>query len=339
MNQQPPDRDEFDDVDDFYRRASAVDSSRPGESVRRAVLAHATRLADERGSPRVSHKSAASRMGWRPAVFGTLAAAALAGLMVAPRFFAPSTPAPTTALKTASGPPRASLSAPAVQEASSAEPPASANATSADASVPGLAAAPSRDLARSQEPAPPPERAQPPPQSRELARSQQPTPPAPSTLAGSAAAQSQSTTATASAASAPSAVAARAAPTGAQGKSTTLVEVTVTGARRRAEDQRLAEVVVVGPSPTELRGAAETGDLAVLRKLLEMRVDIDSRDDLGRTALMLATLRGHSEAVDLLLEKGADPNVADNRGVTPLQAARQGKNAAIAAALERRGGR
>lgn len=96
---------------------------------------------------------------------------------------------------------------------------------------------------------------------------------------------------------------------------------------------------MVGPSATEVRDAAETGNLAVLRKLLEMRLDIDSRDDLGRTALMLATLRGHSEAVDLLLEKGADPNVADKKGVTPLQAAREGKNAAIAAALERRGGR
>lgn len=292
MNQQPPGRDELDDLDDFYRRASAADPGRPSESVHRAVFAHATRLAEERASRRVSQGSAASRMSWRPAVFGTLAAAALAGLMVAPRFFAPSTPAPP----------------PAAQP---------------------------QEFARSQEASP----ELPPPESQELARSRR-TSPASSTPPEGVVAQSPSAGITASAASTLAAGAARTAPpAGAQGKSTTLAEVTVSGARRQAGDQGLAEIVVVGPSATEVRGAAESGDVAQLRKLLETRVDIDSRDDLGRTALMLATLRGHAQAVDLLLEKGADPNVADNRGVTPLQAAKEGKNAAIAAALERRGAR
>ena len=293
MNQQPPGSDQFDDVDDFYRRASAADSSRPSESVHRAVLSHATRLADERASRRVSHRSAASRMGWRRAVFGTLAAAALAGLMVAPRFFAPSTPAPIASTPAGSARLESAPVAALAADGSAANATSTAKATSANASAPRLAAVPSRDLPRSRPP---------PAEPREPAR------------------------------------AARAAPAGAQGKSTTLAESTVTGARRRAEDQT-AEIVGVGPSASEVRGAAETGDLTELRKLLEARVDIDSRDDLGRTALMLATLRGHAEAVDLLLEKGADPNVADTEGVTPLQAAREGKNAAIAAALERRGAR
>ena len=123
----------------------------------------------------------------------------------------------------------------------------------------------------------------------------------------------------------------------AEANSNSLVGVTVSAARRGPEDQTLAEAVVVGPSPTDLRRAAEKGDLPALQKLLKMPIDIDSRDAQGRTALMLATLRGHAEAVDILLDGGADPNVADNRGTTPLQAAKAANAAAIVASLERKG--
>ncbi len=393
MNQQPPGSDEFDDVDDFYRRASALDSSRPSEAVRRDVLAHAARLADERASSRGSHKGAASRFGWRPAVFGTLAAAALAGLMVVPRFLAPLGPAPvaapsptvpaqipapsltaptgpapspisTPAAKAASGPPAALLSTSAAQPTPSAEPSSplarrERDTTSGPADVPvpapaaappqertpsqsgDLAQSPARDLARSPEPAggrgaamSPVDvaRSQPPLPLPGLARSQQ----APSSLGGNVAAAAASGLA-ASAASVPSASAEGVATR--TDKPATLAEVTVSGARRTAQDDGLAEVVVVGPSPSEVRSAAENGDLPALRRLLDMPVNLDSRDSLGRTALMLATLRGHAGAVDLLLEHGADPNVADDHGVTPLQVAKNEKKAAIATALRRRGAR
>ncbi len=54
---------------------------------------------------------------------------------------------------------------------------------------------------------------------------------------------------------------------------------------------------------------------------------------------MLATVNGHRDAVDMLLDHGADPNVADGQGMTPLQVARAGKEPAIVAALQRRGAR
>src|ERR1700676_1180289 len=108
MNEVPPGRDESDDADDLYRRASALDESRPSELVRRRVLDHAAQLAAERAAqnapPGIASARAANRT-WRrrrPAIFGTLAAAALAGLLITPRFFTPSVPpgvSPTVALQ------------------------------------------------------------------------------------------------------------------------------------------------------------------------------------------------------------------------------------------------
>jgi ankyrin repeat protein len=88
-----------------------------------------------------------------------------------------------------------------------------------------------------------------------------------------------------------------------------------------------------------LRHAAEIGDLAGLESLLQKRVDLDSRDSAGRTALMLATLHGQVGTAVALLGHGADPNAADARGTTPLEAARAGDHPDIAAALERYGAR
>jgi len=97
MNEVPPGQDVPDDADDLYRRASALDESRPSELVRRRVLGHAAQLAAERAA-----QNAANRTWRRPAIFGTLAAAALAGLLITPRFFTPSVPPglpPTAALQ------------------------------------------------------------------------------------------------------------------------------------------------------------------------------------------------------------------------------------------------
>jgi len=95
MNEIPPNQE--DEVDDLYRRESALDPSRPSESVRRAVLEHATQLAAERSAKNGPAQIGAARPAanprwWRPTAFGTLAAAALAGLLIIPRFLAPDAP-------------------------------------------------------------------------------------------------------------------------------------------------------------------------------------------------------------------------------------------------------
>jgi hypothetical protein len=84
MNEIPPPNEEADDVDERYRRLSDRDPSGPSGAVRRAVLRHAAELASAVDRP------AATRARWRVASYGGLAAAAaLAGLLVAPHFLTP----------------------------------------------------------------------------------------------------------------------------------------------------------------------------------------------------------------------------------------------------------
>jgi len=92
-------------------------------------------------------------------------------------------------------------------------------------------------------------------------------------------------------------------------------------------------------SPAELRKAAAAGDMVRLNISLNDQVDINSRDDAGRTALMLATLHDQANAVKELLAHGADPNIADNMGISPLQAARSGGRTVIINALKHAGAR
>ncbi|MFI4889731.1 MAG: ankyrin repeat domain-containing protein [Steroidobacterales bacterium] len=127
MSELPTGKDPDDDIDERYRRASALDPGRPAESVRRAVLAHAAQVAAQR---------AARRSRWRPAVFGTLAAAALAGLLITPHFLPPreTSEIPARPAKTYSMPlTPAANPAPAPTAAPTAAPPVAAQATQADA--------------------------------------------------------------------------------------------------------------------------------------------------------------------------------------------------------------
>jgi ankyrin repeat protein len=95
---------------------------------------------------------------------------------------------------------------------------------------------------------------------------------------------------------------------------------------------------------TALIPAAEKGHIENVRELLTTAIDVNHVNKLGWTALMEASMkkgRGpvHTEIVRLLLAAGADPNLPDHRGVTPLAHAEKAGNTEIAALLRAAGGK
>jgi hypothetical protein len=313
MNEVPPDQDQLDDIDDHYRRASTLDPSRPSESVRRAVLDHATRLAAERAAKKHSTKIDPTRPSvhqtwWRPAIFGALAAAALAGLLITPQFLAPRAP-PIAAFSPATPAARA----PVIERSRD---------TIADEQPPSAVSAEVQSAAKH----------------RVSARNV-----APKAIDGYTRPNENGP-----AADAPAASAAQNAPAASSGAKA----IAPRTARINSTDSAISAAPSPSPpapailqaghptgSPTALRRAAEIGDIPGLQTSLDEQVDINARDASGRTALMLATLHGHTAAVDTLLAYGADPNAADARGTTPLQAAVAVDQRAIVAALKRAGAR
>ena len=65
--------------------------------------------------------------------------------------------------------------------------------------------------------------------------------------------------------------------------------------------------------------AAQNGNEAVVKLLLEKGADMESKDKDGRTSLSWAAQNGNEAVVKLLLEKGADLESKDNKySRTPL---------------------
>jgi ankyrin repeat protein len=72
---------------------------------------------------------------------------------------------------------------------------------------------------------------------------------------------------------------------------------------------------------TPLMYAARQNSPAALRALAAAGADVNAVDPDRMTALLVAVINAHYDAAALLLELGADPNLADAAGMTPLYAA------------------
>jgi ankyrin repeat protein len=77
----------------------------------------------------------------------------------------------------------------------------------------------------------------------------------------------------------------------------------------------------VSASTTPLLTAIEFRHIDIVRRLIELKVDLNERAKTDRTPLTLATHEDFSEAASLLLEAGADPVLKDNYSDTPLKLA------------------
>jgi len=59
--------------------------------------------------------------------------------------------------------------------------------------------------------------------------------------------------------------------------------------------------------------AAFTGDASTVKRLITDKIDIEARDDSGRTPIIVAAFASHEDIVQLLAMAGADINVFDNQ--------------------------
>ena len=95
---------------------------------------------------------------------------------------------------------------------------------------------------------------------------------------------------------------------------------------------------------TGLIRAADRGHVEIVAELLKTEIDVDHVNRLNWTALLEAIILGdggarHTDVVRLLVDAGADPNLADGEGVSPLEHARSRGYAEMVAILERAGAR
>ena len=86
--------------------------------------------------------------------------------------------------------------------------------------------------------------------------------------------------------------------------------------------------------------AAERGHVDYVRLMTTTATDVNHVNNLGWTALLEAVILGdgsqrYAQIVRILLDAGADPDLADREGVTPLEHAKRRGHSQIAAELQR----
>eukprot|EP00756_Hemistasia_phaeocysticola_P029206 Hpha_TRINITY_DN16216_c1_g1::TRINITY_DN16216_c1_g1_i25::g.12766::m.12766 len=83
----------------------------------------------------------------------------------------------------------------------------------------------------------------------------------------------------------------------------------------------------------QLVQAAQWGNTATVRRLVESGASLEAKGGWGYTALMKAAMYGHTATVQLLLDKGASVEAKNNYGNTALNYAMQNRKDEVAKIL------
>jgi uncharacterized protein len=106
-----------------------------------------------------------------------------------------------------------------------------------------------------------------------------------------------------------------------------------------AARDRLAEAPKLQGRSQLHAATASGGEVAEAQRHLQAGLALETRDEAGRTPLLLAVLHADRPLVRTLLAQGADPNAADGEGRTPLAIARARHDTEMVQALEGAGAR
>jgi uncharacterized protein len=87
------------------------------------------------------------------------------------------------------------------------------------------------------------------------------------------------------------------------------------------------------PGVLPMLRVAFKGETAIAQRLIAAHCDVNTRNDAGQTALMMAALFGQTDVVKLLLSDGAKPELQDKAGNTAMSLAQQQANTQMVALL------
>lgn len=307
-----------------YQEANALDSARPSAALRDAVMTHANLHAPAPGTSVEPQKQAANDTPWKLRAMGSLAVVGLMGLLVMQfergtpeeQKVALGTPAPQTDSNTEATQTR--TTAPLTETLGNEAAPTEAESPPSEA--PTRPASPPLP--------PPPVNAGAIPPTRPAPAAKPAVPKAPDAAERAMASAPKAIESLAKAAPAP---AMKAAPEMAQADAPEPLDRAKSAVPARsalgessanvrreiaAESQTNPSGKFADPLAPRLHAAAAKGDLAAMQSLLAQGADINTLDNQGRTALMLAILGQHQKLVVALMDAGADASLRDQAGFT-----------------------
>lgn len=84
---------------------------------------------------------------------------------------------------------------------------------------------------------------------------------------------------------------------------------------------------------SELTSSAREGDLAAVKRALNAGADINSKDTFGETSIMIASIYGYVDVVQLLIDNKADLDIQNNSGFTAMMMALSNGHVAVIKSL------